>query len=115
MVYLVIGALGVNVAVRSAHRISVPVGEVRRSFSGKPRSTVSDYITAWEGVETSWMTRAAANTLRAALEDTTPPVAISGDLTGSINAYFLNVREVDKDEFGGAEYIRIGFDIWAES
>lgn len=116
MAYLVVGAVTVQVITSSPLRSETAVGSVRRAFSGKPRSSVSDYFTEWNGVETAWLIKADADTLRAALE-AGPPVSVSGDLTGSISVYVLNIKEVEKAEHRIAgvrtERVRLGFDMWA--
>lgn len=115
MPFLVVGGVTVKVVLPSGTREERSVGEVRPAFSGAPRSSVRAYFAEWE-VETNWLARSAADTLRAALKGT-PPVACSGDLTGSINCYVQNIREVEKGRkiIGGAavEAVRLGFKLMA--
>lgn len=108
MAYLVVGST-VPVALGGSQRTEVPIGEVRRAFSGAPRSSVSGYKREWS-VETAWMTRAAADTLRTALKGT-PPVSVSGDLTGSISVYVQNIRTVGSDKGAAGEFTRLAFDL----
>lgn len=112
MPFLTLPAFGdVRVEISSARRTEVPVGEVRRAFSGAPRSTVRAYKREWP-LETVWYTRATADSLRTALQ-ATPPIAVTGDLAGSVNVYFSDIQEVEKTErvVGGTrtEYVRLGF------
>lgn len=112
MPFLTLPVFGdVKVDINSSQRAEVPVGEVRRAFSGAPRSTVSSYRREWQ-LETVWLTRTVINSLRTALE-AAPPVAVTGDLTGSVNVYFSDIREIEKNEFrvGGTltEHARLGF------
>jgi hypothetical protein len=116
MAYLTVGGVTVKVIHSAPRRREEAVGEVRRAFSGAPRSSVRAYYSVWEGVETTWITRTAADTLRAALKGT-PPVACTGDLTGSINAYVSNIQEVEKARLlssgSNVEHVRLSFDLWA--
>lgn len=112
MPFLVVGGVTVLVETKTSRRTEVPIGEVRRAFSGAPRSSVRGYYRAWS-IETVFITRAAADTLRAALEGA-PPLTITGDLTGSITGYALNIGEVEKRSVGPTflEYVRLGFEFW---
>lgn len=114
MPFLVIASQTIPVTLNAARRKDVEVGEVRRAFSGAPRSSVRAYVREWEGVETRWISRAQADTFRSALEGA-PPLAASGDLTGSVNVYIRNVQEVEKGRkiiSGSAvEAVRLSFDI----
>lgn len=110
MAYLVVGGVTVSVQLERVRRIDVSVGEVRRAYSGAPRSSVSAYKNEWRGIETTWLTRSAADTLRAALKGT-PPVTVSGDLTGSISAYIRNIEDVGRSKFAGGEHVRLSFDL----
>lgn len=115
MAFLVIAGQTIPVIPTSARRREFAIGEVRRAFSGAPRSSVRGYKLAWEGVETSWISRAQADTIRTAIKGT-PPLTTTGDLTGAINTYILNIQEVDKARkmIGGVsvEAVRLSFDIW---
>lgn len=110
MAYLVVAGVTVPVALESVREVAVPVGQVRRAFSGAPRSSVSSYKREWRGIATKWMTRATANTLRAAL-DNTPPLTVTGDLTGSISAYIQNIEDAGRTKLAGGEYVRLSFDM----
>ena len=111
MAYLVVAGVTVPVALGSGRRAEVPIGDVQRAYSKAPRSSVSGYKLEWRGVETVFIPRATANTLRTALKGT-PPLAVTGDLTGSLNVYVRNIEEVDKTKLSGGEYVRLSFDMW---
>lgn len=109
--YLVVAGVTVPVAPDSVKEVAVPVGQVRRAYSGAPRSSVSAYKREWRGVTTTWIARSAANSLRAALKGT-PPLAVSGDLpAGSITVYIQNIEDAGRSKFAGGEYVRISFDM----
>lgn len=116
MAYAVIAGQTIPVMPTTPRRREFAVGEVRRAFSGAPRSSVRDYWLEWEGVETKWITRAQADTIRSALKST-PPLTVSGDMFGSVtSAYVQNIREVEKARkmFAGVntEAVRLSFDAW---
>lgn len=111
MPLLAIGGTTVDVADDEVERTETEVGEVRRAFSGSPRSSVRAHKAGWK-VSTVYITRAAANTLLGLLK-ATPPLTITGDLTGSISGYALNIQTESKTMAGGAEKVRVTFEIWA--
>lgn len=111
MAFLTISGTNVLVQSNTSLRTEVEVGQVRRAFSGAPRSSVRAYKRAW-AIETVLMTRANADSLRTVLE-AAPPLTITGDLTGSITGYVLSVQEIEKRRVGlSNEYVRLGFQLW---
>lgn len=115
MAFLVIAGQTIPVWLNSGHRKETLIGEVRRAYSGAPRASIQGYETEWEGIETKWIARSTADTIRTALKGT-PPLTVTGDLTGSITAFVLNIREVEKGRkmIGGAsvEAVRLSLDLW---
>ena len=86
MAMLIVGGVTVLLANVEQPTDYEPVGgEIVRMFNGTPLSTVRAYKRLWPSLTTILMTDANASTLRAQLVSTTLPVAVSGDLTGSVN------------------------------
>ena len=83
MAFLIIAGQTIPVPPRQPRETRVEVGRRGRALDGSARSTVRARKGEWQ-VTTVAMTTAAADTMEAALEGT-PPLAASGDLTGSIN------------------------------
>ena len=114
MAYLSVASTEIPVRVGAPHSKEEPVGNVRRAFSGIPRSRVRGYLKVWEGIETRWITRAEANTIVAALKGT-PPLSCTGDMGGSFSAVVENIREMETERLavGGVntEHVRLSFDL----
>lgn len=85
MPFLVVGGVTVNVATDASSRTVQEIGDRARAFDGTMRSTVRARKKAWS-FTTVPMTDAAASTLETALNGTLP-VAVSGDITGSVNTH----------------------------
>ena len=56
------------------------------------------------------LTRAAADTLEGLLQ-AAPPLTLTGDLTGAISGYAQNIRMHSKAMVGGAEKVRLSFEL----
>lgn len=113
MPFLTVGGTTVEVADDTVDGEEFEVGEVRPAFSGKPRSSVRAYRSRWS-MRTIPLARATADTLKGLLK-AAPPLTVTGDLTGAIDAYALNIRTHSSTGSGGAELVVVTFDLWAAS
>jgi hypothetical protein len=117
MAYLIIGETTVPVVPGSPRMRQEPIGEVRRAFSGIPRSSVRDYFRMWEGVETRWLTRTEGDALFLALRGT-PPLQASGDMVDGdyVDVLALNVERIETGramvDGVNTEMVRLSFDLW---
>ena len=94
MALLVIASQTIPVAVGEPVGPRIEIGRRGRSFDGSARSTVRARKGEWS-VVTAYMTTASADTIVTALEGT-PPLAATGDLTGSINVLVGNIQRRHK-------------------
>lgn len=104
MPFLVVASQTIPVAVGTSSRARTEIGKVERAFDGTARSSVRARKNDWP-ITTTWGAAATIDTIRAALEGT-PPLAASGDLTGSVNVVITGIRE-DLDDTGS--YKRLSF------
>lgn len=113
MPFLSVG--GVTVEVTTGADVDeehVEIGDFARAFDGTARSTIrSTFKKIWMGLRTVPMTTTSADTLLAALKNATQPVACTGDLTGSINAFPRNIH-VQPVAIGTTHYEVVSFDLW---
>ena len=94
MALLIIAGKTIPVEPRGPVGPRIEVGLRGRAFDGSARSTVRARKGEWS-IVTVFMTAAAATTIVSALEGT-PPLAASGDLTGSINVLVGNIQREHK-------------------
>jgi hypothetical protein len=99
MAFLVIGTTAVPVAIGGVAETRRDVGEVVDAFDGTPRSSVRARKTEWR-IATRMMTTADASALLSAIT-ASPPVSVSGDLTGNITAIVTGI-EVETHTIGNA-------------
>ena len=92
MAFLVIASQTIPVEVGGPVGPRVEIGRRGRAFDGSARSSVRARKGEWS-IVTVYMTAAAASTIVTALEGT-PPLAASGDLTGSIDVL---VGQIQRD------------------
>lgn len=110
MAYLTVGGTTIPIADEESERIDFEVGEVRRAFSGAPRSSVRAYKAGWK-LSTPWVTRSSGNTYRGLLE-ASPPLTLTGDVTGSVSGYALNISTKSRTNAAGAEVVKVSFELW---
>ena len=103
MAFLVIAGQTIPVEISGPVGPRVEIGRRGRAFDGSARSTVRARIGNWS-IMTAYMATAAADTIVSALEGT-PPLAASGDLTGSINVLVGNIQREHK----GVGIVRLSF------
>ena len=103
MAFLVIAGQTIPVEVAGPVGPRVEIGQRGRAFDGSARSSVRARKGEWS-ITTVIMTTAEANTIVSALEGT-PPLAASGDLTGSINVLVGDIQR----EHRGVGKVRLSF------
>ncbi len=103
MAFLIIAGETIPVPPGQPRETRFEVGRRGRAFDGSARSTVRARKGEWQ-VTTAAMTTAAADTMETALEGT-PPLAASGDLTGSINVLVGNIERLS----AGIGFVRLNF------
>ena len=103
MAFLVIASQTIPVEVGGPVGPRVEIGQRGRAFDGSARSSVRARKGEWS-IVTVFMTTAAANTVVTALEGT-PPLAASGDLTGSIDVLVGDIQR----EHRGVGKVRLSF------
>lgn len=108
MPYLVVAGQTISVAVDTPARNRVEIGKRERAFDGTQRSSVRARKSEWT-VETTWYTRANADTLVTALEGA-PPLTVTGDMAGSISAHAANIRTAHA-QFAAGEFVKVTFDL----
>lgn len=112
MAYLNVGGVDVNVAYMvPVERVAEPLGELKRSFTGKLLSSVRGFRDTYGPITTVRMTETNGNTLWAALA--AGSVAVYGDLFGTTSGSPQNMHVVDKswrhEQIGSSEYVVITF------
>ena len=103
MAFLVIASQTIPVEVGGPVGPRVEIGQRGRAFDGSARSSVRARKGEWP-IVTAYMTSASADTIVTALEGT-PPLAASGDLTGSIDVLVGNIQR----EHRGVAKVRLSF------
>lgn len=106
MPFLALGGTTMPVALEEFRSSREEVGRVTRAFDGTPRSSVRSRDDTWE-VPLQWVPVATGATLLTAIEGT-PPLAATGDLTGSVNVVTANVQKTYM-KFADGEYVKISF------
>ena len=116
MAYLTIGDYYTAVPVDTASpqmRVET-IGEVRRAFSGVPRSSVRARYNVWE-IETRWMPRATADDIMEALAES-PPIDVGGDMLSAASALAVNVRRsaTTRAVVAGVntEMVKLSMELW---
>ena len=105
MAFLVIASQMIPVEVGGPVGPRIEIGQRGRAFDGSARSSVRAHKGEWP-ISTAYMTTAAADTMVTALEGT-PPLAASGDLTGSINVLVGTIKR----EYKGIGQVRLSFNV----
>ena len=105
MAFLVIASQMIPVEVGGPVGPRIEIGQRGRAFDGSARSSVRARKGEWP-ISTAYMTTAAADTMVTALEGT-PPLAASGDLTGSINVLVGDIQREHK----AVGLVRLSFNV----
>lgn len=109
MPFLVVNSVTVEVEAEEMEEEHLELGEFVRAFDGTAMSSArTTYKRNWR-VRTAPMATATADTLVTALKGA-PPLACSGDLTGSINAVIRDIK-VHQIPNSGGFYEAVSFSI----
>lgn len=106
MPFLALGGTTMPVDLAEFQSSREEVGRVTRAFDGTPRSSVRSRDDTWD-IPLQWVTAASGATLLTAIEGT-PPLAATGDLTGSVSVLATNVQKTYR-KFADGEYVKITF------
>lgn len=109
MAFLALDGTTIPAALGESTGEDEPVGKVERAFDGTARSSVRTYKDQWS-VVTRWLTTSEDTTVMAALKGT-PPLAATGDLTGSVSVVLAGPISRDFKKFADGERVRITFTI----
>lgn len=107
MAFLIVASQTIPVTMEAFDGEDVPIGETGRAFDGSARSSVRGWKSQWE-VTTAWMAQSDAETLITALKGA-PPLAASGDLTGSLNVVISAIRRVGHKKLATGEGYQVAF------
>ncbi len=106
MAFLIIAGQTIPVLMQEPTSSRGEVGRRGRAFDGSARSTVRARKEDWP-IVTKYVLRATADTMVSALEGS-PPLAASGDLTGSINVLVGGIRKRHR-KFATGEHVQLSF------
>lgn len=106
MAFLTLGGVTIPVLIDEPEGVRVEIGARERAFDGGPRSSVRSRKWEWP-IVTRIVPEATGATILAALEGS-PPIAATGDLTGSIDVIVGDVRQRWSKKADG-EYVQLSF------
>lgn len=109
MAFLTAGGVTVEVIIGGAEREWTPIGDFGRAFDGTPLATIRDWAAETRVTTVKPISVSDRNSLVTALQGT-PPVAITGDWSGSINVIVTSIGErSDKRSDGERRYVTFSY------